>query len=225
MKKIKFIGLITARKNSQRVKNKNLILINKKPLLQYSLSALKKSKKIKFGFITTDCNKMSDLAKNNKIFTIKRPSNLALNNSTSEDTLKHAINYIIEKFKFFPENIVFIQPTSPLINFNDLDNGIKKYIKTKADSLFSSYKAKYFIWRKNKKNFTSLTYNYNKRISTKKFKDQIVENGAYFIFNTKKFLKIKNRLFGKIETYTMPRYRSFEIDYKEDVDFLNKLKF
>ena len=29
----------------------------------------------------------------------------------------------------------------------------------------------------------------------------------------------KNRLFGKIETYSMPRYRSFEIDYKEDVEF------
>ena len=148
MRKVKFIGLITARKNSKRIKNKNLILIKKKPLLQYSFSALKKSKKLKIGFITTDCDIISDLAKKNNIFTIKRPSNLALDNTTSEETLKHAISYIIKKFKFFPENVVFIQPTSPLMNFRDLDNGIKKYIKTKADSLFSSYQAKYFIWQK-----------------------------------------------------------------------------
>ena len=48
---------------------------------------------------------------------------------------------------------------------------------------------------------------------------------APFLFLIPKFLKKKNRLFGKIETYVMPRYRSFEIDYKEDVEFLNKLKF
>tara|TARA_B100001063_G_C16776848_1_gene566272 strand:+ start:1341 stop:2018 length:678 start_codon:yes stop_codon:yes gene_type:complete len=225
MKKIKYIAIITARKNSERVKNKNLKIIKKKPLLQYSLTAIKKSKKIQHGFITSDCDKMIKLAFRNKIFTIKRPPNLALAKSTSEDTLKHAIYYIIEKYKFFPQNIVFVQPTSPLMNSNDLDKGIEKYSKTKADSLFSSYKAKYYIWKKNKKKLISFTYNHKKRTGTKKFKDLIVENGAYFIFKTKKFLKTKNRLFGKIETYVMPKYRSFEIDYNEDVEFLKKLKF
>ena len=168
---------------------------------------------------------MIKLALKNKIFSIKRPLSLARANSTSEDTLRHAIYYIIEKYKYFPENIVFIQPTSPLMKSDDLDKGIEKYSKTKADSLFSSYKAKYYIWKKNRKKLISFTYNHKKRTGTKKFKDLIVENGAYFIFNTKKFLRAKNRLFGKIETYVMPRYRSFEIDYKEDVNFLNKLKF
>ena len=225
MKKVKYIAIVTARKNSERVKNKNLKIINKKPLLQFSLTAVKKSKKIQFGFITSDCDKMINLALKNNMKVIKRPPNLARSNSTSEDTLEHAINYIIEKSKFFPENIVFVQPTSPLMNYKDLDNGITKFMNTKADSLFSSYKAKYYIWKKSKKNLISFTYNHKKRTGTKKFKDLIVENGAFFIFNTEKFLKKKNRLFGKIETYVMPRYRSFEIDYKEDVEFLNKLKF
>lgn len=225
MKKIKFVGIITARKNSERVKNKNLILINKKPLLKYSLMALKKSKKINHGFITSNCNKMLTLGLKNKINTIKRPSRLASPNSTSEDTLIHAINFIIKKFKLFPENVFFIQPTSPLINSNDIDNAIIKFLKTKADSLFSSYKAKYFIWKKKNSNYKSVTFNSEKRTSTKKFKELIVENGAFFIFNTKKFLSKKNRLFGKIETYSMPRYRSFEVDYKEDVEFLKRLKF
>ena len=120
MKRVKFIAIITARKNSKRIINKNLKIINKKPLLQFSLMAVKKSKKIQFGFITSDCDKMIKLALKNNIKAIKRPSALAKSNSTSEDTLMHAINYIIEKFKFFPENIVFVQPTSPLMNFKDL---------------------------------------------------------------------------------------------------------
>ena len=62
------------------------------------MTAIKKSKKIQHGFITSDCNKMIKLAFRNKIFTIKRPPNLALAKSTSENTLRHAINYIIEKY-------------------------------------------------------------------------------------------------------------------------------
>ena len=134
---------------------------------------------------------MINLALKNNMKVIKRPPKLARSNSTSEDTLEHAINYIIEKSKFFPENIVFVQPTSPLMNYKDLDNGITKFMNTKADSLFSSYKAKYYIWKKSKKNLVSFTYNHKKRTGTKKFKDLIVENGAFFIFNTKKFLKKK----------------------------------
>ena len=34
------------------------------------------------------------------------------------------------------------------MNYKDLDNGISKFMNTKADSLFSSYKAKYYIWKK-----------------------------------------------------------------------------
>ncbi len=225
MRHIKFAGIITARKNSERVKNKNLILINKKPLLEYSLIALKKSKKIKNRFITSDCDKMLQLGKRNKINLIKRPANLASSLTTSEDTLLHAIQVIIDRFKLMPENIIFIQPTSPLLKSNDLDMAINKFIKTKADSLFSSYKAKFFIWKKINNNYKSYTFNSKKRQSTKKFKEQVVENGAFFIFNTKKFLNKKNRLFDKIETFSMPKYRSFEVDYEEDVEFLKRLKF
>lgn len=32
MKRVKYIAIVTARKNSERVKNKNLKIINKKPL-------------------------------------------------------------------------------------------------------------------------------------------------------------------------------------------------
>ena len=54
------------------------------------------------------------------------------------------------------------------------------------------------------------------------FKGTIVENGAFYIFKISKFLKKKNRLFGKIGCQLMPENRSLEIDKKED---LNLFKF
>ena len=52
--------------------------------------------------------------------------------------------------------------------------------------------------------------------------NSINENGSFYIFNTKKFLTSKNRLFGKIGTYIIEKKYSFDID--DDVDLkINKI--
>ena len=53
----------------------------------------------------------------------------------------------------------------------------------------------------------------------------VLENGAFYIFNIKKFMKKKSRLFGNIGTYLMPEIRSSEIDSLEDfklIEFIFK---
>ena len=53
----------------------------------------------------------------------------------------------------------------------------------------------------------------------------VLENGAFYIFNIKKFMKKKSRLFGNIGTYLMPEIRSGEIDSLEDfklIEFILK---
>ena len=53
-------------------------------------------------------------------------------------------------------------------------------------------------------------------------KYQIIENGSIYIFSTKKFLKYRNRLFGKIGIYPMSKLNSLQIDEKEDILLLKK---
>ena len=43
-------------------------------------------------------------------------------------------------------------------------------------------------------------YNYNNR-PMRQMVSTLNENGSFYIFDAKKFLKTKNRLFGKIGTY------------------------
>ena len=54
---------------------------------------------------------------------------------------------------------------------------------------------------------------------------QYVENGSIYIFDKNKFLKIKNRLFGKIGLYIMKKYHSFEVDNLDDIRLINNLIF
>ena len=43
-------------------------------------------------------------------------------------------------------------------------------------------------------------------------KDIQLENGSFYIFNKKGFLKSKNRLFGKIGSYIVDKIYSHDID-------------
>ena len=46
--------IILARKNSKRIKNKNTLKINNKPLIQYTIESVNKSKSVNNSYLFTD---------------------------------------------------------------------------------------------------------------------------------------------------------------------------
>ena len=67
-------------------------------------------------------------------------------------------------------------------------------------------------------------YNYKKRPRRQKIIPKYLENGSFYIFNSSKFLKYKNRLFGNIGLYEMKRIYSLQLDQPEDIKLFNSLK-
>lgn len=55
--KNKILAIIPARKNSKRLKNKNLLLFNKKPLIHWTIKSALKSKKIDTIVVSSDSKK------------------------------------------------------------------------------------------------------------------------------------------------------------------------
>lgn len=216
-----YLTLIPARKNSKRIKNKNLIKINGVSLIDRTIAAALKIKKKNFIIVSTDNEKILSKSKKfnkKKIEFLKRPKYLSKDSSSIESLV---LNIIKNKFKNNkPKNIIVLQPTSPFRNHKHINNCIKKFEKKKLDSIFSVYKDKLFLWNNHLK---SLTYNYKKRENTQKMKKSLIENGAIFIFKTKKFLKLKNkrRIFGKFDYFEMQKKYSLDIDGPED---LKKIK-
>jgi len=72
-KKITFLAVIPARGNSQRIKNKNLIKLNKKPLIYWTIKSALKSKYISDICVTSDSEKILNYCKNFDVKTILRP--------------------------------------------------------------------------------------------------------------------------------------------------------
>jgi len=117
--------------------------------------------------------------------------------------------------------VVFLQVTSPLRKKNDISNAIKIFEKKKLDSLFSSCLAdSTYIWKYLRGNLKNIEQHQFVRKSRQSYKSKYQENGSIYIFKKNKFLKKKNRFFGKIGTYVMNKKYSFEIDTKDDFNFL-----
>lgn len=218
-----YIAIIPARNNSKRIKHKNIQKLKGKMLINYTIEAAKKLKEISKIVITTDIQQIIKKNSDSKIIYIKRPKRLARDTSSTESAIFHSLDYLKKKKKIIPKNIILLQPTSPLRDKADIFKSIKKYEKGKYDSLFSAYEEKILIWKKENNKFKPINYNIRFRKREQESKKLIIENGAIFIFNHKKFLKHKVRLFDKIGCFLMTKKKSLEIDDKYDLEIGNKI--
>ena len=64
---MKIVCMIPARLGSTRVKNKNLRMINKKPLIQYIIDSAKKTKYLKDIYINSEASIFKTIADENNI--------------------------------------------------------------------------------------------------------------------------------------------------------------
>jgi N-acylneuraminate cytidylyltransferase len=219
--KKKIHAIILARGGSKGIKKKNLFIINKKPLIYWSIKDCLKSKIISETWISSDDNQILNVAKKLGARTIKRPKKLSSDKASSDSAWEHAIKYIRKTNRI--DFVVGVQPTSPIRSSNDFDNALKKFFSNKYESLFSASDFEtFFTWNINNKKIKP-NYNFNKRPRRQQLKKSILENGSFYIFNAKLFLKFKNRLFGKIGFYLMEKHKTFQIDTLEDAYLVNAI--
>ena len=66
-------------------------------------------------------------------------------------------------------------------------------------------------------------YNYKKRKRRQDIENFYLENGSFYIFKSNKFLKNKNRLFGKIGNFEMVNKSMFQLDDLIDLKIIKLL--
>lgn len=204
--------IILARGGSKGIPSKNIVNLNGKPLIEYSIKAAKLSIANEI-WVSTDCPKIMSTSIKLGVNVMKRPKNICTDNSKSEEALMHfasLVNFDI---------LVFIQPTSPMINSIDIDTGLA--MMEEYDSIFSAYK-EHWIPRWNQ-NLTTDNWDIYKRPMRQEMSDKWVENGAIYITTKKALLSSKNRYSGKIGILEMPLIRSFQVDTMQDLALISKI--
>ena len=215
--------IIPARKNSKRIKSKNLKELNGKPLIEYTLIHAVKSKIVKEVIVSTDCQKIKNFCLDFGVQVIQRPSNISGDKSSSEEAIIHALDYRKKDGLDDPGYVVFLQCTSPIRKLNDIDNAIQKFKKDSCDSLLSVCENKNFLWNIKNGRCSPINYDFTNRKMEQDFKGQFRENGSIYITKTSLLRKKKCRLGSKIGFYEMDYMSSFQIDEIQDFELISKI--
>ncbi len=222
----KNISIIPARGGSKGVPNKNIRIVDDKPLIVHSIEQSIKSSLVDETYVSTDSEEIASISSKAGAKIIYRPDILANDTASSEGVLLDALEQISELENDQPDLVVFLQCTSPIRKTNDIDNAIGLLIQSKADSLLSVVDNHRFIWQEGDDGPKSINYDYSKRPRRQDLKPQYCENGSIYIFKPEKFKKSNNRLNGKIVLYKMSPESGYEIDDYIDLHIIESiLKF
>jgi len=124
------LAITLARGGSKSVHKKNIVDINGKPLLQYTIDEVKKSKYIDHYIVSTDDMEIENVCKNLGVTYFQRKK--ASDTQTSAEALWE-VQRVMDKYDY----IIEIMCTNPLKTIEDIDGVIEKLDETGADSVVS----------------------------------------------------------------------------------------
>ena len=134
---MKNIAIIPARSSSKGLKNKNIKLLNGKPLLAYTVEAALQSGLFDCVHVSTDSEQYADIAREfGADVPFLREVELASDTSSTWDALRFVIKKYEELGQKF-DTVCLLQPTSPLRDATDIKNAYQIFEKKKAESVIS----------------------------------------------------------------------------------------
>ena len=114
----KIIALIPARGGSKRLPRKNVLPLNGKPLIGWTIDAAKGSNYVDEVFVSTDDVEIADIAsKYGANVPGLRPAHLPSETATTESVLLHTL----ERVGSDADILILLQPTSPLRTARHVD--------------------------------------------------------------------------------------------------------
>ncbi len=237
MKK-KVIAFIPARGGSKGVKLKNLHSLGKKPLIEWTINTAKKEKIFDKIFVSSENDKILNLAKKHKVEIHKRPKIYSGDKTTIYETVKNFCQFL-KKSKYNYDIVFILEPTSPFRKKGILKKCFNILSKKNLDTIATFVKSKthpYRIWNINKNKPTPYlkSKNYISWIPRQSLSSTYELDGSVYAFkNGKKFLNSKSLIFGKSYGLILNKKDNFdltgtELDIKNDFEIaqiaINKTK-
>ena len=207
-----FLTIILARKNSVRIKNKNLRKIQGKSLVENTMIFALGLKKISTIILSSDSEKILKISEKYKEIIIHpRQRKFSGSKSKSLVLVSRIITWFIKKYNMHPKGIILLQPTTPFRKNRTIIKSIKDFKK-------DNYQFNYFSVSSDKfKNNLYLEKSSKLlKLDINKTKPNCYVNGSFYLFNP---LKIKNSVKETILEYktkgVIIRSLKFSIDIDE----------
>mgnify|MGYP001172037966 FL=1 len=219
---MRVLGIIPARSGSKGILNKNIVNLNNKPLIYWTIKEALKSKINKL-IVSTDSQKYKKISLSyGAEVPFIRPKALSKDTSKTIDLVIHAINFYKKK-KIYFDYVMLLQPTCPFRTTKDINHSINLLRKKNSyKSVISLQKVESFHPARMKfiKNDTIddkfFTRNF-KDTNRQKLKKIFIRSGLIYLAKTKYILSKKTLEPKKSFPYITDSLRSTNIDTKTDL--------
>lgn len=225
---MKNLAIITARSGSKGLPDKNIKLLNGKPLMAYTIEAAFASKMFDEVFVSTDSAKYAEIAqKYGASVPFLRSDQLAGDNASSWEVVRETLVRYKEVGKLF-ETIALLQPTSPLRKDEDIVNAYELFQSKAADSVISVCEMEHSPLLCNQLGEDCSLKDFVPKDSYLKPRQELKTyyrlNGALYIVRTKGDVDIFDLYSEKSYAYIMPQERSIDIDTQLDFEIVKSLQ-
>lgn len=204
---MKILAVIPARAGSKGIPNKNIRLINNRPLIYYAINNAKSSKFITDIVVSTDSPEVEIIAKQMEVNVKRRTPDLSGDAVTLD-----AVIYDVAK-EYDADYVISMQPTSPTLKVSTLDKAIQYAIEHDVDTLISAINRPHLAWidegdiRKPA---------YKERLNRQYLPAYYLETGAFFI-SKGSAVQPNTRFGGKCDIFEISEDEAVDIDTFEDL--------
>lgn len=206
------LAIIPARAGSKGIPRKNVRLLNGKPLVSYSIENAVNSEYITHVAVSTDDIEVKTIAQKYDTYVIDRPAELCGDSVTLDSVIYHAVEKMKAEAGIVFDIVITMQPTSPLLTVDVLDNAIKNHIETNMDTTISGVNEPHLAWSECNGEVYPL---YEKRLNRQYLPKHLKETGA-FVITKGEFVKPTGRFGNKISIFETPAKQSIDIDTWQD---------
>ena len=226
---MKTICTILARGGSKGVRNKNIRILNGKPLIAHTILQAQESKLFDLIVVSSDSEEILSIAKNYSVdYLIKRPLELAMDSSPKVPAIQHAVSIAEQYFKNQYDIIVDLDPTSPLRIIKDIENAYHMLIDESADNIITASPARkspYFnMVYIDSDNVAKLPMALENKIIRRQDAPRLYDmNASIYCWWRKNLFAHDSIWHEKTKLYIMPEERSVDIDTELDFEFVELL--
>lgn len=204
---MKILAVIPARAGSKGIPNKNIRIINGKPLIYYSINNALNSKYITDVVVTTDSEAVKLIAKQLGVKYKDRNADLCGDSITLDSVIYDAIP------KEDWDYIITMQPTSPTLKVETLDKAIEYAISNELDTVISAINAPHLSW--SEKDGKKIP-NYIERLNRQYLPACYMETGA-FVISKYSIVTSNTRIGKKVDVYEVSENEAQDIDTFADL--------
>ncbi|MGY2285382.1 acylneuraminate cytidylyltransferase family protein [Pseudomonas gingeri] len=209
------LAIVPARAGSKRLPGKNLLDLNGKPLIRWTLEAALDSRVIDMLVVSSDDEAILAEGARLGVRTVQRPAYLASDTAKTFDVLVHTLKSLAEE-GISPARVMLLQPTSPLRGAQEIREAVQHMDNTNASSVISVCACEHSpLWSNTLGTEGRMDDFLRPELLNQRSQDLPTYyrlNGAIYLAETDRFLAEQGFFMSNSQSYVMGAEKSLDVD-------------